>query len=260
MILNMMKCIIVAFLSLALQVVAFSAGVANIDHSTPVATRTSTPFTDLSQYSQRITITNGTTFSKNITLGDDIYNDNWQYGGNDECKWATTYIPYVSSECTEYCEADSYGWGHRFHRLRFHIKLSANGQDPDRWCMMFKARVMNNCAVGLPDFFHCNFGRAPELKSLRTWAADSSIGEVVQTVGVNLRFDFNPDWNPRDAEHDCVGSAIREATCDGTIFRNGLHCIPTMHLAPDGASEFDDSYVAPASRCLYNSEVPPEAT
>ncbi|KAI0890394.1 uncharacterized protein GGS22DRAFT_150784 [Annulohypoxylon maeteangense] len=245
-----MQFIIVIFLSLVSHIVAFQAEAAGVDYSTSA---------NISQYSQLIPLANGTTFSKNTT-GDDLYHDNWQYEGTDECKWALNYIPYVSSECTEYCEADTYGWGYRFHRLRFHIKLSGNGQEPANWCAMFKARMMYNCAVGAPDFFHCNFGRAPELPSLRTWAADSSTGQVVQKEGLNLRFDFSPAWNPRDAEHDCVRTAIREATCGGTIFRNGLHCIPTMYLAPDGATEFDEGYVPPASRCLFNSEVPPEAT
>ncbi|KAI1209963.1 uncharacterized protein F4807DRAFT_79950 [Annulohypoxylon truncatum] len=241
----------VALLSLVVQIIAFPAGVVNVDYSTS---------TNLSQFNQFLTLPNGTIISSNITTNNEHYNENWQYDGTDECKWAMNYMPYVSSECTEYCEADTYNWGYRFHRLRYHIKLSGNGQDPVTWCNNFKARMMYNCAVGQPDFFNCNLGRAPELPALRTWAADTSIGQVVQKPGINLRFDFSPRWEPRDAEHDCVRSAIREATCAGTIFRNGLRCIPTMYIAPDGAPEFDESFVPPATRCLYNSEVPLEAT
>lgn len=114
-------------------------------------------------------------------------------------------------------------------------KLSSNGQDPATWCDNFKARMMYNCGVGNPDFFNCNTGRAPESLGLRTWIADTSIGQVVQKIGINLRFDFSPWWQPRDAMHDCVRSAIREATCAGTIFRNGLRCTPTMYISPSGS-------------------------
>ncbi|KAI1779816.1 hypothetical protein F4818DRAFT_154370 [Hypoxylon cercidicola] len=170
-------------------------------------------------------------------------------------KWINT----VQSECTEYCVADSYNRGYRYHRLRYHIKLSGNGQDPNKWCDNIINRMQYDCGVKYPDFYNCNSGRAPELPGLRTWAYDGDTGNIVQKTGVNIRFDFNPWWEPRDAEHDCVRSAIREATCGGTIFTNGLRCMPTMWTAPNGAPEFDESYVPPASRCLYGSEVPEEA-
>ncbi|KAI2467242.1 hypothetical protein F4781DRAFT_322904 [Annulohypoxylon bovei var. microspora] len=245
-----MQPFVVILLSLVLQVVAFPAGITDVGYSTS---------TNLSEYGQPITSPNGTIIFRNTTVGDERYNENWQYEGTDECKWASKYMPYVSSECTEYCEADTYNWGYRFHRLRYHIKLSGNGQDPATWCDNFKARMMYNCAVGQPDFFNCNSGRAPELLVLRTWVFDGSNGQIVQKTGINLRFDFSPWWETRDAEHDCVKSAIREATCAGAIFRNGLRCMPTMYVAPSGAPEFDESFVQP-TRCMYNSEVPSEAT
>ncbi|KAI1802760.1 hypothetical protein F4811DRAFT_554487 [Daldinia bambusicola] len=201
---------------------------------------------------------NGTLIFSNVPVGDERFNEHWQYDNADECNYVLTYFRVVSSECTEYCEADSYNWGHRYHRLRYHIKLSGNGQSPESWCDNFKARMMRNCAVGQPDFFNCNTGRAPAQPGLDSWAA-TPVGVVV-APGVNLRFDFNPDWNPRDAQHDCVRSAIREATCAGTIFTNGLRCMPVLYKSPNaGAAEFDESYVPPYPRCLYNSEVPEEA-
>ncbi|KAI0117150.1 hypothetical protein F4814DRAFT_448155 [Daldinia grandis] len=187
---------------------------------------------------------NGTVVFNNVTKGDERVMD---------------YLPVVNSECTEYCEADTYNWGKKYHRLRYHIKLSGNGQDPHVWCDNFKARMMHNCAVREPDFFNCNTGRAPALPGLDSWAATPA--GVVTMPGINLRFDFSPDWNPRDAQHDCVGSAIREATCAGTVFTNGLRCIPVLYKSLNaGAAEFDESYVPPNSRCLYNYEVPEEAT
>ncbi|KAI2618923.1 hypothetical protein GGR54DRAFT_630985 [Hypoxylon sp. NC1633] len=221
---------------------------------------------------------NGTFIFDNETIGDYMANGQWD---GDECKWVMKYIPFVSSECTEYCEADTYNWGFQYHRLRYHIKLSGNGQKPDLWCLLFNLRMKTNCARGQPDFFECNVGRAQEYDGLRTWAVDGDTGKVVQRSGINIRFDFSPDWESRDAEHDCVRTAIREATCAGTVFTNGLRCIPTLYTAPSNAvskkeslfkrqttsnyvnhsqPEFDESYVPPASRCMYNSEVPPEAT
>ncbi|OTA93528.1 hypothetical protein M434DRAFT_11589 [Hypoxylon sp. CO27-5] len=214
---------------------------------------------NLSNPDQYTPLVNSTIIFKNTTSDDERNNDNWQYNDPAKCWWPLQYIPFVSSECTEYCEADSYNRGYRFHRLRYHIKLSGNGQDPNVWCDNFKARMMYDCGVGKPDFFDCNTGRAPVLPGLSTWAYDGDTGQIVQKPGVNLRFDFSPWWEPRDAEHDCVRSAIREATCAGTIFTNGLRCIPTTYKAPDRAPEFDESFVAP-TRCMYNSEVPPEAT
>ncbi|KAI1408858.1 hypothetical protein F5Y13DRAFT_98881 [Hypoxylon sp. FL1857] len=243
----MAQLIILVLLLLISQITAVPAGVTDVASSS------------IGNLPQPTVSSNGTTISKNMTMTDERYNAGWQYDDAAECLWALKYIPFVSSECTEYCEADSYDRGYKFHRLRYHIKLSGNGQDPNSWCDNFKIRMMYNCAVGKPDFFDCNTGRAPELPGLFTWAYDGYSGEIVQKPGVNLRFDFSPWWEPRDAEHDCVRSAIREATCAGTVFVNGLRCIPTMYKAPDGAPEFDESFVAP-TRCMYNSEVPPEAT
>ncbi|KAI1088442.1 hypothetical protein F5B19DRAFT_425857 [Rostrohypoxylon terebratum] len=245
-----MQFIITVLLSQILWVVAIPAGAADVEYSIS---------TNVTHYTRYRTLANGTTISENATIHDGRFSENWQYN-DTECKWVMSYMPYMSSECTEYCEADSYNWGYRYHRLRYHIKLSANGQDVATWCNNFKARMMYNCGVGNPDFFNCNSGRAQEWLGLRTWIVDASIGQVVQKIGINLRFDFSPWWQPRDAMHDCVRSAIREATCAGTIFRSGLRCIPTMYISPSGSPEFDESYVPPASRCLYNSEVPPEAT
>ncbi|KAI1381681.1 hypothetical protein F4677DRAFT_399347 [Hypoxylon crocopeplum] len=243
----------IVLMALVSQAVAVPAGLVEVGFSTP---------TNSSGDAQPTTSPDGTVIFGNATINDERYNENWQYDGTDECSWALKYIPFVSSECTEYCEADTYNWGYRFHRLRYHVKLSGNGQDPNTWCDNFKARMMHNCAVGKPDFFNCNSGRAPELPGLRTWAVDGSTGKVVQKPGVNLRFDFNPWWEPRDAEHDCVRSAIREATCAGAVFTNGLRCIPTMYTVPDTIQvtpDFDESFVPPTG-CLYNSEVPSEAT
>ncbi|KAL7628841.1 hypothetical protein AAE478_000356 [Parahypoxylon ruwenzoriense] len=203
---------------------------------------------------------NGIALWTNMTINDERFNKNWQFDNPDECDWALKWIPYVSSECTEYCEADTWNLGFSYHRLRYHIKLSGNGQDPDTWCENIRVRMMINCAVRPPDFWNCNSGpRAPELPGLRTWAIDGSIGQVVQKPGINIRFDFSPWWEELDAEHECVKNAIRDATCAGTIFRNGLRCIPTMYTVPPGSLEFDESPVAP-TRCMFNSEVPPEAT
>ncbi|KAI0843108.1 hypothetical protein F5Y06DRAFT_256928 [Hypoxylon sp. FL0890] len=246
MFLTMAQLILLVLLLLISQITAVPAGVIDASFS---AAKSDHP----------TTLSNGTTAFENTTINDDRFTENWQYNDADECKWALAYIPFVSSECTEYCEADSYNRGYRFHRLRYHIKLSGNGQDPNIWCDNFKARMMYDCGVGKPDFFDCNTGRAPPLQGLFTWAFDGYTGSIIQKPGVNLRFDFSPWWEPRDAEHDCVRSAIREATCAGTVFTNGLRCIPTMYKAPDGAPELDESFVEP-TRCMYNSEVPPEAT
>ncbi|OTB14300.1 hypothetical protein K445DRAFT_376993 [Daldinia sp. EC12] len=248
----MMFLLIVLLLSLISQTGAIPAAGTNDSLSTLPS------LTSLTDGVQLTTLPNGTVIFENVTAGDERFNEHWQYANNDECQWVMTYIPVVSSECTEYCEADSYNWGHKYHRLRYHIKLSGNGQHPQSWCDNFKARMMRNCAVSRPDFFDCNTGRAPTQPGLDSWAA-TPVGVVVMP-GVNLRFDFNPDWNPRDAQHDCVRSAIRDATCAGTTFANGLRCIPVLYKSPNaGASEFDESYVPPYPRCLYNSEVPEEA-
>ncbi|KAF3055824.1 hypothetical protein GL218_07006 [Daldinia childiae] len=202
---------------------------------------------------------NGTVVFNNVTAGDERFNEHWQYDNSDECKWAMSYIPFVSSECTEYCDADTYNWGKQYHRLRYHIRLSGNGQDPHLWCDNFRVRMMRDCAVRKPDFFNCNTGRAPASPMLDSWAATPA--GVVKATGINLRFDFSPYWNSRDAQHDCVRSAIREATCAGTVFTNGLRCIPVLYKSPNaGTAEFDESYVPPNPRCLYTYEVPEEST
>ncbi|KAI0136094.1 hypothetical protein F4776DRAFT_663944 [Hypoxylon sp. NC0597] len=95
-----------------------------------------------SNFGQHTTLLNGTIIIKNTTSDDERSNGNWQYDDPAQCWWPSQYIPFVSSECTEYCEADSYDRGYRFHRLRYHIKLSGNGQDPNTWCDNFKARMM----------------------------------------------------------------------------------------------------------------------
>ncbi|KAI1660026.1 hypothetical protein F4813DRAFT_386897 [Daldinia decipiens] len=98
--------------------------------------------------------------------------------------------------------------------------ILGDGQDPHIWCDNFKARVMRNCAFWEPDFFNYNIGRAPALPGIDSWAATPA--GVVTMPGINLRFDFSLDWNPRDAQHDRVRSAIREATWAGAVFANGL--------------------------------------
>ncbi|XXG94481.1 Dihydrodipicolinate synthase [Hypoxylon texense] len=202
---------------------------------------------------------NGTAVNSNITANDSIYNKVWQYNDADTCFWSSRWISTVESECTEYCEADSYDWGYRYHRLRYHIKLTGNGQDPKTWCDNIIKRVQVNCQVRYPDFYNCNYGRSPELPVLRTWAFDGDTGKIVQKTGANIRFDFNPWWDPKDNEHECVKKAIREGTCDDTIFSNGLRCIPTLWKAPNGSPEFDETFVPPSPRCFYNAEVPEEA-
>ncbi|KAI1394157.1 uncharacterized protein F4822DRAFT_38872 [Hypoxylon trugodes] len=241
----MIQFIVIFLLSLFSQVATFPADVIE----TGPLVSTSVPSSSF----------NGTATLDKVTPDDAYYNGSWQNDNNQECNWATKYMPYVNSECTEYCEADTYNWGYKYHRLRYHIKLSANGQNPTNWCKMFKARMMYNCGVRSPDFFNCNEGRAPNIDALRVWAYDGSSGKIVQKPGINLRFDFNPWWEPRDAMHDCVGSSIREATCAGTVFINGLRCIPVLFATPNGA-EVDESYVPPNPRCLYNHEVPPDST
>ncbi|KAI1761380.1 hypothetical protein GGR53DRAFT_505880 [Hypoxylon sp. FL1150] len=88
--------------------------------------------------------------------------------------------------------------------------------------------MQSDCNAPYPDFLNCNSGRAPFLHELGSWIWDGDTGKIVWKPGLNLRFDFSPWWESRDAMHDCVRSAIREATCDGTIFTNGLHCIPVL--------------------------------
>ncbi|KAI0378804.1 hypothetical protein F5Y04DRAFT_140694 [Hypomontagnella monticulosa] len=244
---------LVFFLLLASGVIGFPAEVPGTDFSAH-ANVTEDSYSMISPL-------NGTVMVNNSTIVDERFNKDWQYDDKNECPWARKYIYSVSSECSEYCEADTYNWGYRFHRLRYHIKISANGQDPKKWCQNFKARMMANCAVGEPDFFDCNTRRAPELTELRVWANDGQTGRMVKKTGMNLRFDFNPWWEPRDAEHACVTSAIRESICAGIVFSNGLRCIPTLYQDPRNQRrpEFGDKPVPPSNKCWYNSQVPEEA-
>ncbi|KAI2633626.1 hypothetical protein GGS26DRAFT_53922 [Hypomontagnella submonticulosa] len=243
---------LVFLLLLTSGVVSFPAEVAGVGFSA---------LTNVSEHVSSMTSpSNGTAIVNNSTVIDERFNEHWQYNDKHVCPWARKYIQTISSECSEYCEADSYYWGYQFHRLRYHIKISANGQDPKAWCDNFKARMMTNCWAGEPDFFNCNTGRAPELTELRVWVSDGTTGKMTKKTGINLRFDFNPWWEPRDAMHDCVTSAIREATCADMVFDNGLRCIPTMYESPQGASEFGDQSVPPSDKCWYNADVPQEAT
>ncbi|OTA99554.1 hypothetical protein M426DRAFT_254700 [Hypoxylon sp. CI-4A] len=222
-----MRFLIVFLFALISQAVALSAGIIDINSSS---------ITNLSQNAlPTASLLNRTVASGNVTLDDPRFKKNWHYN-DDECKWVIANIPYVNSECTEYCEADTYDRGYYWHHLKYHIKITGNGQDTAKWCDNFKARMMSNCAVEEPAIWSCNSGPlAPEAPELRIWAIDQWASKVVQKPGINIRFDFSPKWEPRDAEHDCVSAAIREATCEGTVFSNGLRCIPTLWRAPDGA-------------------------
>ncbi|KAI1142957.1 hypothetical protein F5Y05DRAFT_137520 [Hypoxylon sp. FL0543] len=213
--LAMAQLIVLLLLFLISQTIAVPAGIIDVGFSTTES---------LPKDNQSTTLLNGTIISVNTTINDERDTENWQYNDPDVCAWSLKYIPFVNSECTEYCEADTYNDGYRFHRLRYHIKLSGNGQDPNTWCDNFKNRMMYDCGVGNPDFFDCNTGRAPELPGLSTWAYDGDTGNIVQKPGVNLRFDFSPWWELRDAEHDCVRSAIREI-----LRRNCIYERPEMH-------------------------------
>ncbi|KAI1500080.1 hypothetical protein F5X99DRAFT_410401 [Biscogniauxia marginata] len=197
-----------------------------------------------------------------LVLGNDLYHildaganhkGPWQY--NDlECRWSENWMPGISTECTEWCDIDD-----RNKRLRYHIMISGNGQDPDIWCQNFKMRMKFNCGVHDPDFWNCNGGsRAPEMESLRSWAIDGWAHKAVQVRGVNLRFDFGSGWNPRDAQHDCVRTAIKESTCAGAVWYNGNRCIPVNYVADDNADPQDESFVPPEG-CHHSWEVPEHA-
>ncbi|KAI0600275.1 hypothetical protein F4775DRAFT_590604 [Biscogniauxia sp. FL1348] len=180
--------------------------------------------------------TNGTTDMDNSTLvlGNDTYHildsgprvkGPWQY--NDlECRWVDNFLPSASTECTEWCDIDE-----KYNRLRYHITVTGTGQDPDVWCQNFRARVKYNCGFGELDFFKCNQGpQAPEKEGLRSWVADAWSHRSIQVPGVNLRFDFWGNW------HDCVRTAMKEATCQNVRFLNGNRCLPVNFQAPENAA------------------------
>ncbi|KAI1637945.1 hypothetical protein F4809DRAFT_660423 [Biscogniauxia mediterranea] len=193
---------------------------------------------------------NGATDANNSTLvlGNDTYHilntgphfkGPWQY--NDlECRWVDNFLPAVSTECTEWCDVDE-----KYNRLRYHITLTGTGQDPDVWCQNFRIRVKFNCGFGELDFFKCNQGpQAPEEEGLRSWVADAWSQSSIQVPGVNLRFDFWGNWARRDAtlnlqllkQHDCVRTAMREATCQNVQWLNGNRCIPVNYRTPEYAA------------------------
>ncbi|KAI1323251.1 hypothetical protein F5Y16DRAFT_403659 [Xylariaceae sp. FL0255] len=175
----------------------------------------------------------------------------WQYNG-EECYWVDQWLPTTSVSCTEYCDASVANTPQA--RLRYHIVMQANGQDPVAWCNMFKARMKYNCQAPEPDFFDCNYGQAPENPGLRTWALDGWRRETSQHIGVNLRFDFAGSW-PSDAGHACVSKSINESTCAFTYQLFGTRCLPVLWQA-DYYAPLQDETPVPPQDCLYNSQVP----
>ncbi|KAI1172794.1 hypothetical protein F4777DRAFT_560186 [Nemania sp. FL0916] len=182
-----------------------------------------------------------------------INGDSFQYDG-EECIWVRQFYPISATTCTEYCMAGKTG---QQQRLRYHIMMTGNGQDPEIWCEYFKGRVQYRCGVPEPDFFNCNTGAAPFDAGLDTYAYDNWAGKTVTSHGVNLRVDFHGNWNA-DNNHECVAQTIKDITCRGVQQRLGLRCLPVNWRAAIDSDDEDETPVPPVG-CLQDSEVPPSS-
>ncbi|RYP46641.1 hypothetical protein DL768_007186 [Monosporascus sp. mg162] len=171
------------------------------------------------------------------------------------CDVAEAWMPSTMVECTEWCDLKDSG---RNNVLRYHVRLTGTGVNPDDWCETIHQAIDYHCGWSRP-FFQCNYNapdsRAPTDPDLGVYIVNGWTKKVEYHDGINLRFDWWGWWEPRDAMHDCVASAIRMGTCRNVNFANGLHCIPVLCLEPKGGLEYHDQFVAPEG-CHWASEVP----
>ncbi|RYP74985.1 hypothetical protein DL771_002633 [Monosporascus sp. 5C6A] len=97
------------------------------------------------------------------------------------CDVAEAWMPSTMAECTEWCDLKDSGWN---NILRYHVRLTGTGVNPD------------DC-------------RAPTDPDLGVYVINGWTKNVGYQDGINIRFDWWGWWEPRDAMHDCVASAIR---------------------------------------------------
>ncbi|RYP64025.1 hypothetical protein DL769_006805 [Monosporascus sp. CRB-8-3] len=211
------------------------------------------------------------------------------------CDVAEVWMPSTMVECTEWCDLKDAG---RNNILRYHVRLTGTGVNPDDWCETIHQAIDYHCGWSRP-FFQCNYN-APDSRAVAEKGPPKAIGITRNNVdplrspisvdhttncslvsvtraptdpdlgvyiingwtkkveyhdGINIRFDWWGWWEPRDAMHDCVASAIRMGTCRNVNFANGLHCIPVLYLEPKDGLEYHDQFVAPEG-CHWASEVP----
>ena len=114
--------------------------------------------------------------------------------------------------------------------------MSGTGQEAQGWCETLSRAVDLHCGGHRP-FWHCNWedptSRAKPDERLGVYLVNTWTDKVEYYVGVNLRFDWWGGWDKTDAMHGCVERAIKDATCQGMEFTNGLHCMPATHIEPD---------------------------
>jgi hypothetical protein len=147
----------------------------------------------------------------------------------DDCKWALKYMPYTFMDCSN-------TWQQGSDHLDYSIKLTGTSQIQDGWCKGIYDNIKGQC--GNPTVVQGNCRKDNPDTMVKALDGDNGWKQL-ELYGIDMDFQVYWPWEPSDADHACIATAAKIASC-GVEVANGAHCYRQGWTDPN-REEYDET-------------------